>query len=153
MIDVDENGVEAPPRPVGIEPLGAGREIEEIAFDQAAPRVAGQLPAEREKTPSVPVDHRLQLLDDQQRADLGRLQDRIGGVTQSEAANHDVEGVAVKRRQAELGQRHFGGREAAGHEEFFAQLDLENVDAELQVAPTAQRKVAQGRFAKIEFFE
>ncbi len=65
MVDVDQDGVVAPPRPVGIEAGRAGGEDEEIALDQPQAGICGQLGTQRQQALPVPVDHGCQRIDDQ----------------------------------------------------------------------------------------
>ena len=67
MVDIDEDGVEGPRRRIRIEAGNRCGEREEIAEDQPAARIAGQPGSERQQSAGVPVDHRFQRLDDDER--------------------------------------------------------------------------------------
>ena len=67
MVDVDQHGVEGAPGRGRIEARFGRRQREEIAMHKAAARLSGEFAAERDQAAGVPVDHRLQRLDHDQR--------------------------------------------------------------------------------------
>ena len=77
-------------------------------MDEAAARIGGQLPAEREQPLLVPLDHFGQCIDHDQRSQLRIFQRRQRGVTEPEAADHDIETGSRQRRQSEPRQFDFG---------------------------------------------
>ena len=113
MVDVDQDAVEHPPRPVGIEAVGRGGESEEVALDQPTAGIARDPGPEGQDALAVPVDHGGQRVDDDQARDLGVIEGGGGGVAETEAADHDV-----GRGGREVGQREAGERAlAAGDRE------------------------------------
>jgi hypothetical protein len=70
MIDVHEHCVKSAGRDGRIKARFGRREREEIALNEAAPEVAGQLGAERHQPFRMPFDHSFQRLDDKKRGDF-----------------------------------------------------------------------------------
>ena len=90
MVDVDDDGVEAPLRLLRVQPR-AGSQREEVAGHQAAPRVRGQRRGGRDQPAPVPVDHHVQRLHHHQRAHLGVLEHGPRGVAQPQPADDHVQ--------------------------------------------------------------
>ena len=129
------------------------RHRKEIAMDEAAARIGGQFLAERNQPLLVPFDHLGQSVDHDQRTHIGMFQHGARGIAKPEAADDDVDIPAIQRGQSQPRQFDLGGGELARHQEFVAELDLENIEARCgrPAAPQAQH-AHRGR-AKIQFFE
>ena len=133
-------------------PSAECRHREEIAIDEAATRITGELLAERKQPPLVPFDHLGQRIDHDQRSHAGILQHRLRGVAESEAAHHHVEFFARQRRQPQPRKFDLGHRVLARHQELVAELDL--VDIDIRPAPSPpQAEHAHRRRAIIQLFE
>ena len=81
------------------------------------------------------------------------LQHGGGRVAEPEPAHHDVEIAAGESGQSQPGQRDLRSREQARHQEVLAELDLEDVDAEPQLAPAPQAERADRRFPVVQLLE
>ena len=75
MIDVEKDGVESLAGILEIESLGVHRR-EEISTNEAAARIGGKLRTQWDKSAMMPVDHRLQGIDDDQGSYRWVLEDR-----------------------------------------------------------------------------
>jgi hypothetical protein len=102
---------------------------------------------------SVPVDHRLEILDDDKRSEARLAERRPGGVTKPQPADHHIEPLACARSQSQLGKRDLGRREQIRHQVLFAKLDLENIHPEPRLPPPPQHKGTDRRRPVVEFFE
>jgi len=155
MVDVEQHGMEKPPGLVRIETvLRIAGEGEEIAVDQAAARVAGELPAEGNQSSLMPLDHRIQRLDDEERAHRGIPERGDRCVAQPQTADHHVPLPRVERREAEIGERDFDFVEEARHEESVPELHFEDFHPiERGDSPAPQGQISERRFAEVEFSE
>jgi hypothetical protein len=101
----------------------------------------------------VPVDDRIEGLDDEKRSDLLTLQDGPGRVANSKATDNGIEIIAGKPGQREPGQRNLRFSKQARHQIFIAELDLEDIHAKLELPTAAQAQHTDRRGAAIEFIE
>src|SRR6516164_2530195 len=93
MIDVHEHCVKSAGVDGRIKARFGRRECEEIALNEAAPEVAGQLGAERHQPFRMPFDHSFQRLDDKKRGDFLVLQHGLGRVPEPQPPNDDVKSM------------------------------------------------------------
>ena len=110
VIDVHQHRIEAARRRAESKPSARIRHREEVAVDEAAARIAGQLLAERQQPLLVPFDHLGQRIDHDQRPHAWVFQHGQRGVAEPEAADDDVEIFARQRRQSEPRQFDLGRR-------------------------------------------
>src|SRR2546425_5967764 len=101
----------------------------------------------------MPVDHCVQRLDDEKRLDRLMLKHRLRRVTETEAADDDIETPPRKLCQSQPRQRDFGGREQTRHEILVTELDLEDIDPQRQFTTAAQAQRADRRGPIIELFK
>ena len=66
------------------------KEGKEIRVDQSRPGIDRDFVAERDQMFSVPSNHRLQRVHNQQSGDFGMLERRNRGVSEAQAANDDI---------------------------------------------------------------
>ena len=153
MIDIHQHRIEAAARRAGIESVRGMRHREEVAVDQAAARIAGQLLAERKQTLLVPLDDLGQRVDHDQGSHARIFEHRLRGVTEPETADDDVEVVSLKRGQPEPRQFNLGDGEGARHQKLVAEFDFVDVDTGggMPSAPQAEHTHRGG--AKIQFLE
>ena len=102
------------------------RRREEIAVDQAAAGVGGELRAEGDEATLVPVDDGIQGLDDKERAQRCVLKGGDRGVAQTETTHDDIQVRPIEWRQPKIGERDFNLVEEARHEECVAEFHLED---------------------------
>lgn len=155
MVDIEQHGVEFPARRFGIEPLfRCGGESKKIGVNEAAARVGHKLRAERDQSALVPLDHRLERFDDNERLHGWILQGRECGVAEPETADNDIELRRGQRSQPEIGERDFHVVEEARHKKVVAKFYLKDLKAiKRQKPPATQRQFAQRGLAVIEFGE
>ncbi len=122
-------------------------------MNDAAARIAGELPAEWKQALSVPFDHFGQRVDHDQRIDGRVLQRGLRGIAEPEAADDDVESASLERRQSDTGERDFRDREQARHQELVAELDFIDIEAGIELLSPAQAEHAHWRRAEIQFLE
>src|SRR5580704_3436705 len=122
-------------------------------MNEAAATIAGELGAERNQSVPVPVDDGSERLDHEKRSDLRVLQHGPGGVAEPEPADHDIEVAARELVQSQPGQRDLRCGEQARHQIVFAELDLEDIDAEPQLATAAQAQRADRRRSIVQLLE
>lgn len=105
MVDVHQDGVEFRVRCVGHQPVCGTGQLEEVAMHEAAARIGGQRLAEGQQAAPVPLDHRKQVVDDDQAADLGVFQHGRCGVAEAQSADRDGEIVPIQLGQAQAPAR------------------------------------------------
>ena len=162
VVDVQQHGVEAPVGGLGIEgrlPFLRTRQREEIAVDEAAAGIRHQPGAQRHQATLMPLDDRLQVVDDDQGAHGIQFQRRAGGVAQPQTADHHVQPgfsgeVPRRRRQPEPRQRLLHLGEEAAHQVGVAEDDLVHLEVvEGQDAAAAEDQLAERGLAVVEFLE
>ena len=155
MVDIEQHGVKFPTGRFGIEPLlRSGSERKKIGMHEAAARVGHKLRAERDQSALVPIDHRFERFDDNERLHGWILQGRERGIAEPEAADHDIELGRGQPSQPEIGERDFHVVEEARHEKVVAKFYFKDLEAiKRQESPATQRQFAQRGLAIIEFGE
>ncbi len=153
MVDIDQHGIEAPVGALRVEAGAARRQREEVAGDEAAARIAGERRPHGQEPRPVPADHRFQHLDDDERGDVGMVEDGLGGIAEAKAGDGDIGRAAGQTGEAEIGQRDLRGGEEAGHQELVAELDLVDVDVEPVLAPPSETEGADRRLLIVKFLE
>src|SRR5659263_301835 len=109
---------------------------------QPTARICGQDRPDRDQAALVPLDHRLERVDDHQLAYALVDQHGLGGVAEPQSAHCDVELGPLDPGQRAPSHFDLGNGEEAGHEELVAELDLEDVDAGDRVAAPAEAAVS-----------
>ncbi len=154
MVDVEQDSVEKPLGILRVESLSRRGEREEIAEDQTASRVGGELRPERNKAASVPADDILQRLDYEERSDSRMFERGYCGVTQTEATDNDIQLRRLQCCQSQICERDFDLMEEARHEECIAKFHLEDFQSiERPDSPAAQDQFAKRGLAVVEFGE
>lgn len=153
MVHVQQDGVEAAVRLLGIQTAGIFDHREEVTLDQAAAGIRGQGGAQWDQPPLMPVDDLAECVDDDQGADTWVVQGGLGGVAEAEPAHHDVEFGVRQFRQAEPGQGDLARREEAGHQELVAELHFVHIVARCRVPSAPQTDVAHRRRAPVDLLE
>lgn len=127
MIDIEEDGVELATGLLRVETfLRRGGESKEIGFNQAAARIASEGGTEGDESATVPIDDGRQGVDDEEFGDALVHEGGDGGVTEAEASDNDIEGIAFGSGEAKIGEGFFDLMKEAGHEEVFSEFDLED---------------------------
>src|SRR3546814_17387464 len=111
VIDIDDDRIVAGAGGFA-EPVWCSGEGEEIALKQAATRVAGYRLAQRQLALLVPFDDLGDQFDDGQRGDPRIVENRLGGIAETETADHDIEALTLDHRDREIGERHLAPRPA-----------------------------------------
>ena len=106
--------------------LGRGGEGKEIGFDQAAARIASEGGTEGDESATMPINDGGKGVDDEEFGDALVHEGGDGGVTEAEASDDDIEGIAFGGGEAEIGEGFFDLMKEAGHEEVFSEFDLED---------------------------
>jgi hypothetical protein len=127
VIDIEKNGVELATGLLRVETfLGRGGEGEEIGFNQAAAWIASEGRTKGDESATMPIDDGGKGVDDEEFADALVHEGGDGGVTEAEASDNDIEGIAFGGGEAEIGEGFFDLMKEAGHEEVFSEFDLED---------------------------
>jgi hypothetical protein len=129
VVDVQQHRVKTPTRRGGIEAARRiGGEDEEVTLDQTTAGIGSEFATQRHKTVAMPADHRGHAVHHEQFANPRFPQGRRRGVAQAETADDDVEFVALRLGESEIGECLFDDVKEARHEEFVAQLHLQNFE-------------------------
>src|SRR3954471_24564028 len=128
MVDIEQDRVKLPARLVRVESVDRLGAPEEIGLHKAGAPVAHEFGAQRDQTPLMPPDHRLQSIDDQERLDFAVLQSRDGRVSKSQPAHHDIPVRAFDLSQSKMSQLLLNLMEQARHQKGVAKLHLVNLD-------------------------
>jgi hypothetical protein len=127
VIDIEENGVELATGLLRVETFfGRGGEGKEIGFNQAAARIASEGETEGDESATMPINDGGKGVDDEEFGDALVHEGGDGGVTEAEASDNDIEGIAFGGGEAEIGEGFFDLMKEAGHEEVFTEFDLED---------------------------
>lgn len=127
MIDIEKNGVELAAGLLRVETLlGRGGEGKEIGFNQAAARIASEGGTKGDESATMPINDGGKGVDDEEFGDALVHEGGDGGVTEAEASDNDIEGIAFGGGEAEIGEGFFDLMKEAGHEEVFSEFDLED---------------------------
>ena len=132
VVYVDQNGIEAAAGGVRIKSGLTAGDGKEVALYDPTTLIAHQFRTKRQQTRPVPVDHRLQNVDDNQRTDSLVIEDGLVCAADAEPADDNVEAATGERDKTEPGQRDLGSREQARHKVLVA-------ERQLAPAPEAQR--------------
>jgi hypothetical protein len=123
VVDVQQNGMEASARIVGIESLRSC-ESKEVTWKVAAARVRGELGTERDETLFVPGDDLGKDLDHVECIDALVLEGCLSGVAQSQSAHHDIKFGFIEESQSEVCEGDLHGGEETRHEITGSEDDL-----------------------------
>jgi hypothetical protein len=127
VIDIEENGVELATELLRVETLlGRGGEGKEIGFNQAAARIASEGGTKGDESATMPINDGGKRVDDEEFGDALVHEGGDGGVTEAEASDNDIKGIAFCGGEAEIGESFFDLMKEAGHEEVLSEFDLED---------------------------
>jgi hypothetical protein len=84
---------------------------------------------------------------------LRLIKNRLCRISETEAANHHIQPLALTDPNSEVRQRDLRGREQIRHQMLFAELDLKHIDTEPRLTPPPQADRADRRRAVVKFFE
>ena len=127
MIDIEENGVELATGLLRVETfLGRGGEGKEIGFNQATTWIASEGRTKGDESATMPINDGGKGVDDEEFGDALVHEGGDGGVTEAEASDNDIEGIAFGGGEAEIGEGFFDLMKETGHEEVFSEFDLED---------------------------
>lgn len=155
VVDVEEHGVEAA---AGMGRIvaggGGGGEGEEVAVHELAAGIGGEFGAEGNEAAAVPVDHGGEVIDNEERGDVGVFEDFPSGEAEAEAADDDVGRGGAEGGDAESGEGFFDGGEKGRHQvvvtEFYF---VDFASAKHLEALAAQAHRAERGFLIVELFE
>lgn len=154
VIDIEEDGVELATWLLRVEAFfwrsGEGKEI---GFDETATWIGGEDGPEGNETATMPIDDGGKGVDDEEIGDALVHEGGDGGVTEAEASDDDIEGIAFGGGEAEIGEGFLDFMKEAGHEEVLSEFDLEDFEViEGGDASAAKDEIAEWGRLEIEFF-